>query len=39
MAVDRKAWHEEVLNYTPEQWERYKWVVEREIQERDLILK
>ena len=39
MAVDRKAWHAEVLNYTPEQWERYKWVVEREIQERDLILK
>ncbi len=29
----------EILDYTPEQWERYKWQVEREAHERELILK
>lgn len=34
-----KPKHLEILDYTPEQWERYKWQVDREVHERELILK
>ena len=39
MALDDKPTHDEVLEFTPEQWERHRWVMEREAHERELALK
>jgi hypothetical protein len=39
MAVDDKPTHDEVLDFTPEQWERHRWHAEREAHERELALK
>ena len=39
MADDGKRQRLEILDYTPEEWDRYKWQVERDAHERELILK
>ena len=39
MASDDKPTHDEVLDFTPEQWERHRWLAEREAHERELQLK
>jgi hypothetical protein len=39
MAVEDEPTHNEVLEYTPEQWERHRWRVEREAHERELAIK
>ena len=39
MALDDKPTHGEILDFTPEQWERHRWQVEREAHERELALK
>jgi hypothetical protein len=39
MAVDDRPTHDEILDYTPEQWERHRWRIEREAHERELAIK
>jgi hypothetical protein len=39
MASDDKPTHDEVLDFTPEQWERHRWLAEKEAHERELTLK
>ena len=39
MALDDKPTHDEILDFTPEQWERHRWHAEREAHERELALK
>jgi hypothetical protein len=39
MAVDEKPTPDEILEFTPEQWERHRWRVDKEARERELALK
>jgi hypothetical protein len=39
MAVDDTPTTDEVLNLTPEQWERHRWLADKEARERELYLK
>jgi hypothetical protein len=39
MALDDKPTHDEILGFTPEQWERHRWQVERAAHERELAIK
>ena len=39
MAADDKPAHSDILEYTPEQWERHRWLAEKEARERELKIK
>ena len=39
MAVDDKPTPDEILDLSPDQWERHRWLAEREAREREIALK